>query len=174
MNQILKSLSIETKLGSMTAIADENYLYLLEFSDCKKYAREIKRLKENLCANIISGENAILKKIKKELKNYFDGKNFHFTTPIKLIGSEFQKNVWNALQKIPPGKTQSYLNTAKAVKKPKAFRAVANANGANQLAIIIPCHRVINSNGEMGGYAGGVSRKEWLLSHEKKLFDPNI
>ncbi|OGT39937.1 MAG: hypothetical protein A3E81_02120 [Gammaproteobacteria bacterium RIFCSPHIGHO2_12_FULL_36_30] len=168
MNQTLKSLLIDTKLGQMIAIADEKYLYLLEFTDCKKCDREIKNLKNEVRSNIVSGKNIILKKIEKELKNYFSGKDFNFTTPMKLIGSDFQKNVWKTLQKISPGKTQSYLDTAKAIKKPKAFRAVANANGANKLAIIIPCHRVINTDGKMGGYAGGIARKEWLLAHEKK------
>ena len=87
------------------------------------------------------------------------------------MGSDFQKSVWAALRKIPPGETRSYLDTAKAVGKPTAFRAVANANGANQLAIIIPCHRVINNNGELGGYGGGISRKQWLIDHEKKHYE---
>lgn len=168
MDQILKSLLIDTKLGQMIAIADEKYLYLLEFTDYKKCDCEIRNLKNKIQSDIIPSKNNILKKIEHELKNYFSGKDFHFTTPMKLIGSEFQKNVWNALQKIPFGRTQSYLDTAKTMKKPTAFRAVANANGANKLAIIIPCHRVINSNGEIGGYAGGASRKEWLLAHEGK------
>ena len=88
---------------------------------------------------------------------------------MKLIGSDFQKNVWRALQKIHHGKTHSYLRIAEKIKKPTAFRAVANANGANQLALIIPCNRVINANGDLGGYGGGISRKQWLIKHEKKM-----
>lgn len=83
------------------------------------------------------------------------------------MGSPFQTSVWEQLRKIPPGKTCSYADIALALGKPAAYRAVAQANGANQLAIIIPCHRVINSSGELGGYGGGVARKEWLLNHEK-------
>ena len=84
-----------------------------------------------------------------------------------LLGSPFQKQVWEELKKIPSGETRAYLAIAKAVGRPTACRAVANANGANQLAIIIPCHRVINTNGELGGYGGGIARKQWLLDLEK-------
>lgn len=89
-----------------------------------------------------------------------------FTTTICLLGSSFQKHVWAELVKIPPGETRSYSEIAKAMGRPTAFRAVAQANGANQFAIIIPCHRVIN--GELGDYGGGLSRKKWLINHEKK------
>ena len=105
--------------------------------------------------------------IEKELRDYFSGKNLNFQTPIFLLGSDFQKTVWNALQTIPIGQTQSYLEVAKKIGNDKAFRAVANANGANQLALIIPCHRVINANGELGGYGGKKKKKAWLLAHEK-------
>lgn len=107
--------------------------------------------------------------IESELAHYFDGVNMIFKTHVHLIGSPFQKRVWEELRKIPPGKTRSYLQIAQLLKKPTACRAVAQANGANQLAIIVPCHRVINTNGELGGYGGGVARKRWLLEHEKKF-----
>ena len=87
-----------------------------------------------------------------------------------MLPSSFQKKVWSVLQNIPLGRTRSYLNIAQSIKKPTAYRAVANANGANQFAIIIPCHRVINANGALGGYAGGISRKQWLIDHEKKYY----
>lgn len=86
-----------------------------------------------------------------------------------MIGSAFQKKVWQELKKIPLGETRSYLEIAKAINVPTACRAVARANGANQLAIVVPCHRVINSNGELGGYAGGVLRKQWLLGMKEGL-----
>ena len=166
---ILKATWIDTKLGPIIAIADDTGLYLLEFADRRGLEREIERLRKKMKAAIIPGETPIIKKIEKELMNYFNGENANFETPLKLMGSDFQKNVWDALQKIPPGETRSYLDIASAIKKPTAFRAVANANGANQLAIIIPCHRVINSNGDLGGYGGGISRKQWLIKHEKKM-----
>lgn len=168
---ILKAAWIDTQLGPMIAIADDMELYLLEFADRRGLEREIERLRKRMKAAIIPGETPVIKKITKELMDYFNGKNVDFKTPLKLIGSGFQKSVWAALQKIPPGETRSYLNIASAIKKPTAFRAVANANGANQLAIIIPCHRVINNNGELGGYGGGISRKQWLIDHEKKHYE---
>lgn len=168
---ILKAAWIDTKLGPMIAIADDAGLYLLEFADRRGLEREIERLRKRMKAAIIPGEASIIKKIEKELMDYFDGKNADFKTPLKLMGSDFQKNVWGALQKIPPSETRSYLDIANTIKKPTAFRAVANANGANQLAIIIPCHRVINANGDLGGYGGGISRKQWLIEHEKKHYE---
>ncbi len=170
-NLILKAAWIDTQLGPMIAIADDMELYLLEFADRRGLEREIERLRKRMKAAIIPGETPVIKKITKELMDYFNGKNADFKTPLKLMGSDFQKSVWAALRKIPPGETRSYLDTAKAVGKPTAFRAVANANGANQLAIIIPCHRVINNNGELGGYGGGISRKQWLIDHEKKHYE---
>ncbi len=170
---ILKATWIGTPLGPMIAIADDTGLYLLEFADRRGLEREIERLRKRIKAAITPGDTPILKKIKTELIDYFSGKKSHFDTPLICMGSPFQKNVWEALQKIPPSETRSYLDIAKIIKKPAAFRAVANANGANQLAIIIPCHRVINTNGDIGGYGGGISRKKWLLSHEKQMREKN-
>lgn len=153
----LQKTKIETPLGPMIAISDADYLYQLTFSDLSQ-AHEI-----------ISGENKISKMITSELKNYFDGKYVEFRTPVKFIGTDFQKNVWKKLQTIPVGKTISYLTLAEKIKKPTAYRAIANANGANPLAIIVPCHRVVRENGELGGYNGGASRKAWLIQHEKKV-----
>lgn len=99
---------------------------------------------------------------------YFSGKLRQFNTPTHLIGSPFQKKAWLALIDIPYGETRSYLQQAKVIGNPSAYRAVANANGANQLAIVVPCHRIINANGELGGYGGGVNRKQWLLEHERR------
>ncbi len=114
---ILKAAWIDTKLGPMLAVAEDHGLYLLEFADHRRLERKIERLRKKMKAVIIPGETPIIKKIKKELMDYFDGKNGDFKTPLKLIGSDFQKNVWNALQKIPPGETRSYLDIAKAVKR---------------------------------------------------------
>lgn len=91
-----------------------------------------------------------------------------FTTLLRLLGTPFQKRVWQELLNIPYGETRSYSEIAVSVGRPAAYRAVAQANGANQLAIVVPCHRVINANGDLGGYGGGLSRKEWLLAHEKR------
>src|SRR5205085_8542550 len=165
----LKAAWLDTKLGPMIAIADENGLYLLEFVDRRGLENEVQRLRKKLKAAIIPGETPIIKSIESEITHYFNRTNYVFKTPIHPIGSLFQKRVWEELRKIPLGETRSYLDIAKSLKKPTAFRAVAQANGANQLAIIVPCHRVINTNGELGGYGGGVARKQWLLQHEKNL-----
>ncbi|MCF6776463.1 trifunctional transcriptional activator/DNA repair protein Ada/methylated-DNA--[protein]-cysteine S-methyltransferase [Thiotrichales bacterium 19X7-9] len=166
--KVLSAAWLDTPLGPMIAIADNDYLYLLEFIERRGLEREIERLRKRLKIGVIPGNTKIIEQIKGELIDYFSANSFEFKTPIYLLGSEFQKKVWHTLQKIQPGKTRSYLEVAKAIDHPKAFRAVANANGANQLALIIPCHRVINTNGALGGYGGGISRKEWLLKHEKK------
>ena len=166
---ILKAAWLDTPLGPMVTIADEDGLYLLEFVDRRGLEREVECLRNRKSAAIIPGETVAIKSIEKELKQYFSGKLLEFKTPVHLIGSEFQKSVWQALQKIPIGTTCSYADQAKAIGKPTAFRAVANANGMNPLGIIIPCHRVINTNGELGGYGGGLARKEWLLKHERGL-----
>ena len=129
--------------------------------------RQIERLKQQTKSAIIPGSTKPLQLIENELKKYFDGKLTQFKTPLHLLGSPFQNKVWNALLKIPHGETRSYLDIAKSIKKPTAFRAVALANGANKMSIVIPCHRVINNNGNLGGYSGGMSRKEWLINHEK-------
>ncbi|PLR85583.1 bifunctional transcriptional activator/DNA repair enzyme protein Ada [Bacillus canaveralius] len=167
-NNILKAAWLDTKLGPMIAIADEESLYLLEFVDRRGLEREVERLRQKTKSAIIPGQTEPIQSIKSELDQYFDGKLTEFKTPLFFLGSPFQRGVWEQLRKIPYGQTISYSGLAAAVGKPSAFRAAANANGANQLAIIIPCHRVINTNGELGGYAGGLTRKKWLINHEAK------
>lgn len=159
----------DTQLGQMIAIADEQILYLVEFVDGRGVDREIEKLQDKMQATIISGRTFIIDLIEKEMQYYFDGTLSTFTTPMQLTGSPFQQSVWRELQKIPYGQTISYLELAIRIGNPRACRAVAQANGANQLAIIIPCHRVINANGNLGGYAGGIARKQWLLNNEKNL-----
>lgn len=164
---ILKATWFDTVLGPMLAIADEDSLYLLEFVDRRGLEREIERMRKKTKAAIIPGSTPPILTIEDELKQYFSGKLSAFKTPLFRLGSPFQKRVWEELQKIPPGETRSYADIARAIGRPTAFRAVAQANGSNQIAIVIPCHRVINENGDLGGYAGGLARKKWLLDHEK-------
>lgn len=170
MNIVHKKL-IKTPLGPMLAIADDHELYLLDFIDRDDLAAEIYKLQQALHCDIETGDTCVLKQITFEMTNYFSGKNLTFTTPVALRGSAFQQKVWRQLSHIPHGTTQSYLDIAKAIRRPKAFRAVANANGANRLTILIPCHRVINHNGKLGGYGGGLARKQWLLEHERQFAD---
>lgn len=166
-NAVLKASTIETPVGPMRAVADAHHLYLLEFFERLELVPGVERLKSRLKSSISFGTTAPLESISRELKAYFNGSLDEFFTPIKTFGTEFQKGVWNALQDIPRGGTLSYAGLALAINKPTACRAVARANSTNQLAILIPCHRVINSDGGLGGYAGGVHRKAWLLDHEK-------
>lgn len=163
---ILSSSWIETPLGAMLAISDDEVLYLLEFAQTKGLEREIERLKKNLGAVICSRKAQPIDLIEKELNAYFLKELFLFKTPLFLMGSEFQKSVWDQLMKIPAGQTRSYRDIAIALGRPTAFRAVALANSLNRLAIVIPCHRVIKTDGSLCGYAGGVARKQWLLGHE--------
>lgn len=165
---LLKADWIDTLLGPMIAIADEKALYLLEFVNRRGLEREIERLRCKLKSAIIPGRTEIIDSIEKELNQYFNGKLEEFLTPIMMIGTPFQKSVWLELKKIPLGETRSYFEVAKNLENSGAVRAVGSANGANQLAIIIPCHRVINADGQIGGYGGGLARKKWLLNHEAK------
>jgi AraC family transcriptional regulator of adaptative response/methylated-DNA-[protein]-cysteine methyltransferase len=162
---------LDTPLGPMTAIADERALYLLEFVDRRGLEREVERLRLRQKAGIAPGRTAPIAQIEAELKEYFAGRSTTFKTPLARGGSPFQNAVWDALETIPPGETLSYAELARAVGRPKAMRAVGTANGANQLAIVIPCHRVIHLNGSLGGYAGGLPRKRWLLDHERRVRD---
>lgn len=151
--QNLKSILIETPLGPMLAAANEQALYFLDFADRQK-------------TKFPHGQTAVLKQIERELKLYFEGKIKVFQTPIAFLGTPFQQQVWKELQKIPYGQTISYTDLAIAVENPRGCRAVAQANGANKLSLIVPCHRVINRDGGIGGYGGGLERKKWLLDLE--------
>ena len=159
---------IDSPLGPMLAVANKEHLYLLEFVQRKGLEREIERMRLKTKSIILPGAPEPIKSIKEELQLYFSGKLKIFKTPIYIYGTDFQKKAWEALIKIPYGTTRSYKEQAAIIGKASAFRAVANANGSNQLAIIIPCHRIINSDGNLGGYGGGLHRKKWLLDFELK------
>ncbi|MDP5275852.1 bifunctional transcriptional activator/DNA repair enzyme AdaA [Chengkuizengella axinellae] len=165
--KILYASWIDTKLGPMVSIVDDESLYLLEFVDRRGLEREVERMRNKLNASIIPGKTKISEQIENELKHYFTNRLKKFETPIIFFGSDFQKSVWNELLKIEIGNTTSYKELATLLNNPRSVRAVGNANGANQLSIIVPCHRVIQSDGELGGYGGGLERKNWLLNHEK-------
>lgn len=165
---------INTKLGTMIAIADEESLYMLDFLDNLHLENKVKNLTKQMCeskqanVSIIQGEAYPLHTISYELDSYFSGTLKDFKTPVYLTGTSFQQLAWNELIKIPYGNTKSYLSQAISIGKSTAYRAVANANGANNLAIIVPCHRIINNNGKLGGYSSGIERKQWLIEHENK------
>ncbi|MFY8275463.1 methylated-DNA--[protein]-cysteine S-methyltransferase [Pseudoalteromonas sp. SSDWG2] len=113
------------------------------------------------------GENDITTRAKQELSEYFAGERTHFSVPLDVKGTAFQQQVWSSLCKVNFGATASYADIARDINNPKAVRAVGAANGRNPISIIVPCHRVIGSNGTLTGYAGGVERKQWLLAFEK-------
>jgi len=159
---------LDGPLGPMFAIADDAALVLLEFVDRRGLETELRKLRERY--PIVPGRTAPIDSIERELSEYFAGTRHHFETPLNLHGTPFQRNVWGRLRQIAPGETLSYAELASAIGRPSAVRAAAQANGANQLAIVVPCHRVINANGELGGYAGGIPRKQWLLEHERRYW----
>lgn len=161
---------IDTNLGPMISIVDEDYLYLLEFVDRRGLEKEVETMRNRLNASIVPGETKVSKQIEDELKRYFTKELKQFNTPIMFLGSPFQKSVWNELLKLEIGKTTSYKDLATGLMKPKSSRSIGNANGANQLSIIVPCHRVIKSDGSLGGYGGGIERKHWLINHESNYF----
>ena len=158
----------ETRLGLMLAVGDEEHLLLLEFAHRRRLEREIAWLRRKTGAALVPGSSAPLRHIEAELRAYFAGQLRVFSTPIRQIGSPFQMTVWSALQTIPYGETVTYSAIAAHIAKPTAVRAVGNANGANPLAIIVPCHRVIGADGALTGYGGGLPRKRWLLNHEQE------
>ena len=114
----------------------------------------------------VETSEGILKECTQQLNEYFHGKRIEFSLPLAPKGTDFQKIVWSELQRIPIGKTVTYMDMAKRLGDPKVIRAAGTANGKNPIAIIIPCHRVIGSDGSLTGYAGGLKRKQWLLEHE--------
>jgi len=166
---MIKISKIETPLGDMIAGATDEGICLLEFNDRKTLPEEYNDLKKLLNTSIEDGETKHLKTLRKQLKEYFDGRRKEFTLPLVTPGSAFQQEVWKELQNIPFGTTRSYHEQSVSLGNPASIRAVANANGMNRIAILIPCHRVIGSDGRLVGYGGGLRRKKWLLDHEKKF-----
>lgn len=161
--------SLNTPLGEMIAVAHTQGISLLAFSDEKTVDRDIQQIEKTLQTEVKEGENAHMHQLKQELEAYFNGDLKAFTVPLFTVGTPFQKSVWEVLQKVPYGETKTYAQQALALDKPKAVRAVANANGQNKIAIVIPCHRIIGSNGTLTGYAGGLWRKQKLLELEKSI-----
>ena len=160
---------IETPIGTMYAAATVEGICMLEFTDRKMLETEFKDLAKSLNAIIIQGENPHFIPLEKELAEYFLGKRTEFTVPLSPVGTDFQKSVWKILMKIPYGETWNYKKQSEILGDAKKVRAVANANGMNKISILIPCHRVIGSNGTLTGYGGGIWRKQKLLELEKAI-----
>ena len=159
---------LTTPLGPMFVCATNQGICLLEFVDRRMLETEFEQLQSLLKMKIIFGENQHIKQAKVEIAEYFAGTRTNFTIALHTPGTLFQQTVWDCLKHIPYGELTTYKQQAQRINNPQAIRAVANANGYNRVAIIVPCHRVIGSNGELIGYGGGLERKKWLIEHENK------
>jgi AraC family transcriptional regulator of adaptative response/methylated-DNA-[protein]-cysteine methyltransferase len=168
MQQILTAQWIDTPIGAMLAVADDAGVHLLEFAERKALPNEIRRLRERT-GPISFGRHPMLDRLADQVERYFSGRLPSFDIPVVQKGTAFESHVWDALRQIPSGQTRSYGELARAMERSNAVRAVAKANGANQVAIIVPCHRVIGADGSMTGYGGKIWRKQWLLEHERRM-----
>jgi AraC family transcriptional regulator of adaptative response/methylated-DNA-[protein]-cysteine methyltransferase len=160
---------LDTPLGAMVAVAGAEGLSLLEFVDRRGLEAQIASLRKRLGCAIVPGPAEPLDAIADELSRYFAGTLTRFTVPLEMPGTPFQVSVWHRLMKIPFGDTLSYGQLAEELGRRGAQRAVGRANGDNRLAIVVPCHRVVRTDGSLCGYGGGLWRKKWLLEHEQKL-----
>jgi len=158
---------IETKIGKMITLGDHESLYLLVFLDDPNLNKKILKIEKEFGAKIIEGKSKPINFISEELALYFEGNLKIFKTNLKFFGTIFQIKVWNELLKISYGSKVSYLEIAKRICNSNFSRAVGNANAFNNFFIIVPCHRVIKSNNEIGNYGGGINRKIWLLAQEE-------
>ena len=164
---ILYSQSVETPLGQMLIAASTRGVCLAEFAGTPRMERESRDLERLFQARTEAGGNEHTAQAAQELSAYFRGERQRFTVALDTPGTDFQRQVWAALRDIPYGTTSHYQALAATIGKPAAVRAVAAANGANRVAILIPCHRIIGKDGTLTGYGGGLPRKAWLLAHER-------
>ncbi len=167
-HQILTAQWLDTPIGAMLAVADDAGVHLLEFAERKALPTEIERLRKRV-GPICFGQHPMLDALARQVDDYFAGHAAAFDIPIVQKGTPFEAIVWDALRQIPAGQTRSYGEIARHIGRPDAARAAARANGANQVAIIVPCHRVIGADGSLTGYGGKIWRKQWLLEHERRI-----
>jgi AraC family transcriptional regulator of adaptative response/methylated-DNA-[protein]-cysteine methyltransferase len=158
---------ILTPLGPMVAAATDRGICLLEFTDRRMLETQFQRLRKLFDQPFVLGPSPLLDQLERELSDYFSGARHDFSVPLELEGTEFQRKVWRQLRRIPFGRTISYETLAREIGLRNGQRAVGRANGDNRIAIVVPCHRVIRSDGELCGYGVGVWRKQWLLNHEQ-------
>ena len=158
--------TFDSPVGPLVAAATEEGVMLLEFGDLARLEEQATRLRRRFVGPLIVGEHPHLSQLGEELTEYFAGTRRDFTVPLVVRGTPFEERVWAALRQIPYGSTCSYADVAERIGSPNASRAVGSANGRNRLAIVIPCHRVVNADGKLGGYGGGLWRKKRLLELE--------
>ncbi|KAJ54761.1 6-O-methylguanine DNA methyltransferase [Actibacterium mucosum KCTC 23349] len=168
---LLRAHWIRSPLGDMVAISSRTHLHLLEFLERKALKTEIARLEKDTRGRIGLGRFEPSAQVQVELNEFFTGKRAQFDTPLAYSGSGFAQAVWDALRRIPAGHTRSYAQLAAQLGRPEAVRAVARANGANQIALLVPCHRVLGADGALTGYGGGLWRKQKLLEVERQYRD---
>ena len=158
----------KTEFGELILGSFNNQLCLCDWRYRKMRDAIDNRIKKGLNAEYVQQNSPIIAESIKQISEYIAGDRISFDIPLLLVGTDFQKRVWEELMKLPYGTTQSYLGLAKYMGNEKAIRAIATANGANAISIIIPCHRIIGSGGEMVGYAGGTTTKRKLLELENR------
>jgi O-6-methylguanine DNA methyltransferase len=160
--------ALESPLGTLLVGATPEALVLLVFERADARERQLAELTRMAGCPAVWGDNAVTRRAAAELTEYFDGERRDFTVPLQLRGTPFQVDVWESLRRIPYGQTWSYGRQARSIGRPRAVRAVARANGANRISLIVPCHRVIGADGSLTGYGAGVWRKERLLALERR------
>jgi O-6-methylguanine DNA methyltransferase len=158
---------VASPVGPLVLGATSTAVVLLEFSCAEEIAAQLDRTRKCLNHPLVHESNSLLTELRSQLAEYFSGTRHAFDLPLAYQGTEFQSRVWTALRSIPFGETRSYGAIAKALGDPGAMRAVGAANGVNPIAIVIPCHRVVNANGTLGGFGGGAWRKQLLLDLEQ-------
>jgi AraC family transcriptional regulator of adaptative response/methylated-DNA-[protein]-cysteine methyltransferase len=158
---------IGTPLGPMVAAATDEGICLLEYTDPVRLQTQAARLRGRIASQVVEGDHPHLAALREQLAGYFAGTLKKFSLPLVARGTPFEERVWQALLRIPHGQTRSYLEIARELGSPEGQRAVGRANGLNRIAIVIPCHRVVNHDGGLGGYGGGLWRKERLLDLER-------
>jgi AraC family transcriptional regulator of adaptative response/methylated-DNA-[protein]-cysteine methyltransferase len=165
---------IESPLGALLACATEEAVCLLEFTDRRSLQAQVGTMRKRFALPVIRGNNEVLKSLSGQLSEYFAGRRQAFDVPLMSRGTPFQESVWKRLRRIPYGKTLSYKQLARDIGSDSAQRAVGTANGRNPIVILIPCHRVVNDNGALGGYGGGLWRKRFLLDLERGAADSSL
>lgn len=165
---------INSPLGPLVVGATDDGVCLLEFGEPERLEAQIASLRRQLRLPVVPGDHRYLENLRSELTEYFNGHRREFSVPLTFPGTAFQQRVWSALLTIPYGETRSYARVAEAIGVPTAMRAVGRANGQNRIAIVIPCHRVVNKSGSLGGYGGGLRRKEFLLHLEQQATHPAL
>ncbi len=158
----LHKLTIDSPVGPLTLVASDDHLVAVLWP-------EERDGRVTFASEPIAGTNRVLDRAAKQLGEYFDGTRQTFVLALDLRGTEFQREVWQALADIPFAETSTYSKQAVAVGRPRAVRAVGSANGRNPLSIVLPCHRIVAANGSLAGFAGGLDTKRWLLDHERAV-----